>query len=353
MARDFEEGYLGGVAGYVLAGLYGALASLDRRRKLAGRRIRPGLPVLSIGNLTTGGTGKTPLTVWAARELVARGIPVAIVARDCGGPVPRAASDEAAVHAELVPEALVLAGRSKARLAARAASMLAAAAGAPADSTGGRARGCVLVDDAFSHPALVRDLDLVLVDARRPLGNAHLLPRGPLREPPQALARADAIVVTRADLIAPALLDGVLGALGRLAPQALLATGRHHLLGVAPAGGAQAPAPPPPGQAAVCLSGLARRGELARAARGLGLNVVADLCYPDHHRFREGEWRRALAEARLHGAWLLVSRKDAVRLGSDARRECHVLEVAFEPLREGERLVDLITRAAQGPLRPS
>jgi tetraacyldisaccharide 4'-kinase len=229
-----------------------------------------------------------------------------------GGAVPGAEGDEIAVLEAGAPFATVHASKNKSRAAVAAARALGAG-------------GVVLVDDGFSHARLHRDLDIVLVDAARPIGNGHLLPRGPLREPPTALARAGLVIATRADRVDAARLDGTLEALAKLAPRATLAA-----TALVPTGltqGAKA------GKDVVCLSGLARAGELAWSARALGLNVVHDLCYPDHHRFGASEWRDAVTKARPLDGGLVVSAKDAARLTGPQREEVRVLEVEWTFLR--------------------
>ena len=311
MARDPNEGFVGGWAGFALEKAY-----LAGQRYFAGRdrarAVRADAPVISIGNLVVGGTGKTPCTLWAAHALHAASVRVAIVARPAGGPVPGAEGDEIALLRAGAPFARVLATDRKAEGAAAAARELRAVPGPCA----------VLVDDGFSHARLARDLDVVLVDAARPIGNGHLLPRGPLREPPTALARAGLVIATRADRVDGSRLDETLAALAKLAPRAQLAAA------------ALVPEPlPGGGRDVACLSGLARPGELAHSARALGLNVVHDLCYPDHHRFGAREWRAALKAAAPLDGGLVVSAKDAARLDPGQRAQVRVLTVAWRFLR--------------------
>jgi tetraacyldisaccharide 4'-kinase len=134
-----------------------------------------GLPALGVGNLTVGGTGKTPVAAWACAELRRRGAHPALLIRGVGGDEPR-------VHALLNPDVPVVADPDRVRGAARAA-----AGGADA----------LVLDDAFQHRRARRDVDLVLVSAERFGGAARLLPAGPYREGLGALARASLVVVTR------------------------------------------------------------------------------------------------------------------------------------------------------------
>lgn len=315
--------------GYVLERAY-LKGLLWRERRALRHVVRAGVPVISIGNLTAGGTGKTPCTIWTAGVLARAGIQIAIVARPIGGRVPGAEGDEIALLRERVPSALVVAAKVKSQGALAAARALADAGLGPA---------AVVVDDGFSHRALARDLDLVLVDATRPIGNGHLLPRGPLRELPTALARAQVVIATRADRIDEARLGETLAALGKLAPEALVAAAALVPIGVP--GGTQK------GANVVCLSGLARRGELARSAQALGLNVVDDLCYPDHHRFSAAEWRAAERRADACDGGLVVSAKDAARLTAAQRARVRILDVAWTFLRGESEVTARILQAAR------
>lgn len=162
---------------------------------------RVGVPVYSIGNLTVGGTGKTPLAQWLARELVRGGHRPAVVLRGYKGTrerTPRVVADGATVAADprLGDEAV---DSARACPGARVVVSPWRTAGArlAIDSLGA---DCIVLDDGFQHRYLARDLDVVAVDATRPFGNGHCLPAGPLREPLEALRRADLVVLTRADL---------------------------------------------------------------------------------------------------------------------------------------------------------
>ena len=156
---------------------------------------RARVPVISVGNLTQGGTGKTPLTLYLASLLARKGYRPAVVLRGYGGslgkgPVlvqagddPAVVGDEALLYA-VVPDLLVVAGSDRS-----SGAELAVQSGA----------GAVLLDDGFQHLGLARNLDLVLLDTARPLGNGQVFPAGPLREPLQGLDRATALILTRAE----------------------------------------------------------------------------------------------------------------------------------------------------------
>ncbi len=153
-------------------------------------------PTISIGNLTTGGTGKTPVVRWLSEHLIARGLRPAVLLRGyrddkTGG------SDEANLLAEALGDrGIVVADRNR-----DAGARLAMAGAQPPD--------VFLLDDAFQHRRVARDFDLVLIDATQPFGYGHVLPRGLMREPLRGLRRADAIVITRSDQISAQQLDAL------------------------------------------------------------------------------------------------------------------------------------------------
>jgi tetraacyldisaccharide 4'-kinase len=168
------------------AAAYGAVVAGRNRRFDRGVGVRRlPCPVISVGNLSVGGTGKTPVVAWVARRLAASGRRPVIALRGYR-PDASGTSDEAALHRELLPEVPIAVGAD--RIAAIRAL------GEPRDE-----RTVVVLDDGFQHRRLHRDFDLVLVDATRPDLADRLIPYGRLREPLASLARADALLVTRAD----------------------------------------------------------------------------------------------------------------------------------------------------------
>ena len=296
------------------ASLYGA--AWDARRGAYARGwLRPRqVParVVSIGNLTVGGTGKTTLTIHLARLAERQGIRCAVVCRDYR-PDAIGLSDEAYLYRQELTGGgeSVFVGRRKANLAAAAARS---------------GFALVLVDDGFSTWSLERDLDVVLLDARDLWGGGALLPAGRLREPRRALQRAEVVVVSR---LAPGEDPGpLLAEVRAVAPAARLAAARHTPLEVAPL----FPSHPPPATRRVrVVTGTGNPQSVAATAREAGLEVVALSPYRDHHWFRDHEIARELEEARREEAAVLLTAKDAVRW----RRRQHptpfvVLKVAWE-----------------------
>jgi tetraacyldisaccharide 4'-kinase len=331
-----EEAPLRALALAPLAWLYGAGAWLHRSAYARGRRRarRLGCKVVSVGNLTVGGSGKTPTAAWLAAALARRGHKTALATRGYGrrgreavcvasdGRFVRASVEQAgdeplllAAHAPGVP---VLVGRDRAVAGLRAMSAFGAEV--------------LVLDDGFQHHRLARDVDVVVVDGRLGFGNRKLLPRGPLREPLAALRRAGAIGVVDGPL-APE--DAALVA--ALAPGAFRFEARRRPAALRPLRGG---APDPPaalaGRAVGILAGIANPASLRRSVEALGARVVAERAFPDHHRYAASDVASLDAHARV---WV-TTEKDALKIlpGWVGAAEVRVLVVELE-VDEPESLV--------------
>ena len=283
-----------------------ALASVtalawEARRKLyetgVCRPERVAARVVSVGNLSVGGAGKTTLVLHLAAAARARGERVAVVTRRYR-PGPGGRGDEELMYERAVGAEHTFAGTNK-RLLARAA----AAAG----------HTLVLVDDGFSHWGLERDLDIVLLDRTDLWGGGALLPAGRLREPLRALQRAGLIVVSR--LGAGEDPSPWLAEAARRAPAAQLAAARHEPAGVFTLAGEPLAARGP----VRVLTATGNPQAVAASAAEAGFAPVTLAAYRDHHWFRADEAAREHAAAA--GGTLLLTAKDAVRWPAGAPRE--------------------------------
>ncbi|MFS8637097.1 MAG: tetraacyldisaccharide 4'-kinase [Gemmatimonadota bacterium] len=302
----------------ILSGAYHALYTRGVRRQH-----RVGIPVISVGNISVGGTGKTPVTRWVVEELRRRGARPAVLH---GGYAP----DEPALHRTWYPDVPVIVGRDRIAGGARAIE-----AGADV----------VVLDDGFQHRRLARDLDVVLVAAEGWTARPKLLPRGPWREPPKALHRADIVVVTRRTAPAETASE-VASAVRRWAPDATIA--RVHLrpmgwsrarvyAGNVLVGGDGAPAPDlrggvasegtadtletvgerradPPAGEVIAVAAIARPGDFVANAVAAGANVVDAVLYRDHHAYDADDVKRIAAVAA--GRPIVTTAKDAVKLAT-------------------------------------
>jgi tetraacyldisaccharide 4'-kinase len=256
-----------------------------------------GVPTVSVGNLSAGGTGKTPFVRWCVTELLAAGHRPAIALRGYGAR--DGISDEAEEYRAMLPGVPVAVG------ADRIASVARVRAGDPSID-------CVVLDDAFQHRRVARTLDVVLVDATRPAIDGPLLPAGWLREPADALRRAGLVVVTRAERVDPALSALV----ERLHGHPPAAWTRHAWTRIERfgAGGRDMPLEALAGRKVVVATALARPDAFVADAQARGARIVGDLRFRDHHAFSDQEADRIAALARAKDAAVLCSGKDWAKL---------------------------------------
>ena len=305
--------------------------------------------VVSVGNVTVGGTGKTACVELVARKLAAQGTRVAVLSRGYGGARGeywlrweqgrlavhgRAAeagglADEPQLLAQHLEGIPVLVGPRRDRTGRRACEELAAQA--------------VILDDGFQHRRLRRDCEIVLVHARMPLSGWALLPRGPMREPLESLSRADIIVLTKADEA----LD-VVGALGErlraFNPEALIVTASHEPVSViAPLIDEQQP-PRLAGRRVALVSSIGDPAGFEATVRRLQATVVSHRIFPDHHVYHRPEWEAVCEATRAtRPEAVLTTEKDWVRLrgvvGHEAPVPVWVLRIEMKLL-TGEALFD-------------
>ena len=309
--------------------------------------------VVCVGNLTVGGTGKTPTVIALARCLTNAGRKVAVLLRGYGRAGTgvevvsdgrdlfldwRRAGDEAILLAKSLPGVPIVVGGDRV-----AAGRLAVRRYGP---------DTLLLDDGFQHRQLHRDLDLVLLDATDPFGGDRLLPRGRLREPVAGLTRAHGVILSRADQASE--LTALRRHLERLIPDIPKILTRHRPSGLTElAGGEERPLESLRGRRVLALSGIANPLTFHRTLVDLGAVLAGRLAFPDHHPYGPADLARVEAMAREAGAESIVTtEKDAVRiLAGPSYRPILVLRVDLK-ITEGadllEGLLMLYTGGARG-----
>ncbi|MCX8118805.1 MAG: tetraacyldisaccharide 4'-kinase [Desulfobacterota bacterium] len=271
-------------------------------------------PVLSVGNITMGGTGKTPLVMALARGLKERGIRVAILSRGYRRKKRRAslvtdgreillppdeAGDEPFLMAHTLKGIPVLVGKDRFQTGTLALEQFSV-------------KG-LLLDDGFQHLRLARDLDIVLVDSQVGFGDGHLFPRGILREPLFHLKRASLFVLTKAeDLEACRRLQRQLH---QIHPGAPVFYSRFVPTGLVEPDGTMAPLALLKGRKVLALSGIARPEDFSSLIRRLGGEVVKERIFPDHHRYRLRDLT-SLREEVKKLELIITTEKDWVKLKS-------------------------------------
>jgi tetraacyldisaccharide 4'-kinase len=248
------------------------------------------IPIISVGNLTVGGTGKTPVAAWIARWLVEHGARPAVIMRGYG-------NDEPAVHRELNPDIDVILGANRRRAVAVAVQ---------------RGHDIAVLDDAFQHRQLQRTVDIVLISADRWSGEVHLLPAGPWREPVSAIRRADLVIVTT-KASSPHTVDRVHEVLANVAPRIPRVSVRLATNDLVQVNGA--------GRAALMslhderVTAVVAIADPATFVRQLELAGarVDPMVYRDHHEFSSGDIEKIVATAG-GSARVICTLKDAVKL---------------------------------------
>jgi len=283
--------------------------------------------VISVGNITVGGTGKTPVTLYIADLLKRMGLKVAVISRGYGGRAekgggivsngetvmmkPDEAGDEPYLMALKLKGIPVLVGRDRVRSGRLALNMF--------DSD------VLLLDDGFQHVRLIRDMDFLLLDAANPFGNGHLLPRGILREPLSQLGRADAFVLTQSET-------------GTTSPEALsdfqrIAAGRPIFGGaripdrlVGNGEGETYPLDFLKDRKLLAFSGIARNEGFREMLLELGCDIVEFLSFPDHYYYSDEDLRSIAGLGESLGAeFLITTEKDYVRIQVSQKKPANLL----------------------------
>jgi len=293
-------------------------------------------PVVSVGNLTLGGTGKTPLVAWVVRTLAAHGRRPAIVSRGYGARRGER-SDEAAELALLLPGVPHLADRDRVA-AARAATALGA--------------DVVVLDDGFQHRRLARDLDIVAIDATDPFGSGRIFPRGLLREPLAGLRRAHAVVLTRASSVdvdrRVEIRRRCAAACGAALPQ-VWAEARHHPVRLRSAGGDERPLTALAAARVAAFTGIGNPAAFRGSLESCGADVAGFRSFPDHHHYTAadldavGTWA-----AGLRADLVVTTLKDLVKIDRESLAGVPLLaiEIALDVLTGGDLLTAAVVRAA-------
>lgn len=293
-------------------GLLALRHTLYARGLLKSRRLP--CPVVSIGNLTLGGSGKTPAVELAVRTLLDAGLVAGIVSRGYGrrtrGTVivadphgikadPAAAGDEPFLLARRLPGTPVVVGENRYDAGRVCLERFGV--------------GALVLDDAFQHRTLEKDLEIVLVSGAAPWGNGRLFPRGPLREPISALSRAHLVVIAGPQDDASA--HAVAATVKAENPTGQVVTAHYEPIECWEiSDGKRVDLTELPGLRIHAFTGIARPGNFARTLAQLGARVAGFTEFPDHHWYTAGELEALAAEARAHGAeTLLTTEKDAVR----------------------------------------
>jgi len=286
-------------------------ATVTARRIAREPTFNPSVPVICIGNLNIGGSGKTPTAIAVAARLQSRGLAVHFVSRGYGGQLagPTRVNEQGHRAGDVGDEPLLLAAFAPTWIARDRA------AGVQAAQTGGA--DAIILDDGFQNPSVAKDLSIIVVDARRGFGNGRVFPAGPLREPV-------AVGQKRADLVL---------AIGNNADQEKFRDAWGGLIDIPVSIGQLAPLKTGmdwDGVDVLAFAGIAHPDKFFETMAGLGANLIRAEALDDHQPLTDRLMRRLAADADALNAQLVTTEKDAVRLPKSFRDTVLTLAVRLE-----------------------
>lgn len=270
------------------------------------------VPVISVGNITLGGTGKTPFIEYIARYLDGKGEKSAILSRGYaaairqkgGDTAQSTCNDEYLVFRENIPHIPNLLNKD------RVAAGLKAIRDFQAD--------CLLLDDGFQHLRLARDLDIVIVDALNPFGYDYLTPRGMLREPLEALKRADLIVLTHVDQCSHGAIEHIIDRLSKIVGHIPVVKTVHMPVCLETQQGSRLNVHELEGKRVFAFCAIGNPLSLKKSIENLGAKVLGFRTFPDHHAYSLNDLKRLDEESqRLMPDAIITTQKDKVKINND------------------------------------
>ncbi len=264
---------------------------------------RANAAVISVGNITTGGTGKTPLVIWLCNSLRNSKLKCAILTR--GYKTNQDYGDEPAILAESCPGAEVIVNPNRVGGAAGAVSRFGAKV--------------LIMDDGFQHRRLARDLDIVTIDGTVPFGYGKLLPAGLLREPVAALKRADAAVITRCDQAAEAELNQLESKLKQINPEMVIARSIHAPVCAKSIDDREISLEELKDKKIFAFCGIGNPDAFFNTVRGLGIQLAGSKVFDDHYHYTDDCLADICKQAkRLNADLILTTQKDWVSFSPSA-----------------------------------
>ncbi|MBI1976824.1 MAG: tetraacyldisaccharide 4'-kinase [Candidatus Omnitrophica bacterium] len=259
--------------------------------------------VISVGNLTWGGTGKTPLVAYLAKRLQANGQKAAVLSRGYGSPQNRQQADEVVALKKTLEGIGFFASPDRVHSARQAQR---------------EGYGVVLLDDGFQHRRLVRHLDIVAIDATDPFGNGRLIPAGKLREPVHSLKRADWIILTKVDLVSDGEISRIKEKIQKITPNIPIGETFYRSVGLSDVGAGFKPAPTLDGlkdRDVGLVAAIGNPEAFHRTVEKLGAKVTRTYFKRDHSRYAVGDFQK-MEEIQKRDSlfcWVTTS-KDAVKM---------------------------------------
>ena len=303
----------GGILEWLLVPFGWLYGMIVKARIFFARPVKIKIPVICIGNLLTGGAGKTPVAINLAKRLILKGQNIRFVTRGYGGRLHGPVRVDTKIHTaiEVGDEALMLARIASVWVAKTRADGVVAAS---LDDEGG-APDIIIMDDGFQNPTVAKDLSFLVIDGTLGFGNGRIFPAGPLRETiSSALSRADGIVLIGSDNL------GIENILAKHGPRVPLFRAKP-LLGSEADSLKEIPI--------VAFAGIAYPEKFFRAIQEFGLKVVKTLSFPDHHLFTQNDLENLQNVAKSFKARLVTTEKDAIRLSTEDLETISVLTMSL------------------------
>jgi tetraacyldisaccharide 4'-kinase len=301
-------------------------------------RTQPTVPVISIGNITVGGTGKTPLVIWLCNLFREQSVNCAILTR--GYKASKDTKDEPGMLAENCPGSAVVVNPDRLAGAIEAVK---------------KHRAQVLImDDGFQHRRLHRDIDIIAIDAMRPFGFGKMLPAGLLREPTSSLKRAHAAIITRCDLVSRNNLEELTVAISRINPNFLVAQTIHSPV-FAVSGEKQIQLEELKNKKMYAFCGIANPEAFFATVGVVGANIVGSKVYSDHHNYTVNDINDIYRDAAKSGAqMILTTEKDYNKISLPASDRGDLvlayLAVRLQFVEGQDRIRELIERSLAGKI---
>jgi tetraacyldisaccharide 4'-kinase len=283
------------------------LAVAWRNRQFdTGRRTahQVGVPVISVGNLTVGGTGKTPMVEWLVKWFSRHGVRVVVISRGYGAKA-GSRNDEALELEQKLPDVPHVQNPNRVEAAKAAIKEFNSQ--------------LILLDDAFQHRRIHRDLNLVLIDALEPFGYGHLLPRGLLREPIAGLCRADVVILTRADAVSPEVCEQIHNQVSAWSGAAAWIEVAHQPIALRNHGGQEKSLDPLPVNRIAAFCGIGNPAGFRHSLTACGFDIVGFREFPDHHAYDRDDLESLDAWLReLDVDAAICTHKDLVKIATDS-----------------------------------
>ncbi len=256
--------------------------------------------VISIGNITAGGTGKTPLVIWLCKILQKKQSKCAILTRGYKTHIQKKLTDEPAILTESCPQSKVIINPNRAEAADQAVRNFGAKV--------------LIMDDGFQHRRLSRNLDIVTIDSTCPFGYKKMLPAGSLREPVSSLKRADAVVLTRCDQISKSELNRIEKKLQLINPDLIIAKSIHNPVCAKSATVEEISVEQLSGKKIFAFCGIGNPNAFLNTIKATGANLASSKIYNDHHHYNDSDINDIHTQAKRSGADLILStQKDLSR----------------------------------------